>query len=404
MSKINKKKILNDPVYGFISIPYEIIFDLIQHPYFQRLRRIKQLGLTDLIYPGANHSRFHHALGAMHLTTLAINVLRSKGIEISEDESEAVSIAILLHDLGHGPFSHALEGVLVHCSHEALSLALMHRLNDEFMGSLTLAIDIFTGRYHKRFLHQLVSGQLDMDRIDYLNRDSFYSGVLEGKIGYDRIIKMLQVVDDQLVVEEKGIYSIEKFLIARKIMYWQVYLHKTVLAAELMLTHAIRRALHLTITEVVTPGMGEQIQALTRLDWDTLGDREIILDNFTQIDDHDIAILLKKSFLCGDYILYTLAQGLILRKLFRLELRPNPFPSDYLDNVRLKVAKSMNIDIETTEKLIWTGSENTETYNTQDDEIKILMKQGSIRNLSSFDEYKSIIHHITKHYMCYPKH
>ncbi len=403
MSKINKKKILNDPVYGFISLPYEITFDLIQHPYFQRLRRIKQLGLTELIYPGAHHSRFHHALGALHLTTLAVNVLRSKGVEITEEESVGVSIAILLHDLGHGPFSHALEEVLVHCPHEVLSLAIMERLNQEFDGKLSLAIDIFTGRYHKYFLHQMVSGQLDMDRIDYLNRDSFYSGVLEGKIGYDRIIKMLQVVEDRLVVEEKGIYSIEKFLIARKIMYWQVYLHKTVLSAELMLTRAIQRAIKLSRSGLLEHDLGSSVRKLVTLDWSNQGQRDEILDLFTEIDDHDIVIFLKNSFLCGDYILRTLSQGLILRHLFRLELNVSPFPSDYLDQVRLKVVQQLNINSELANNLIWQGSENTETYNTQDDEINILMKDDSIRRLSSFEEYESITNHITKYYLCYPK-
>lgn len=229
---MNKKKIINDPVYGFITIPYTIIFDLIEHPAFQRLRRIRQTGLSDFVYPGALHTRFHHALGAMHLMKQAIDVLRAKGTEITEEEAEAVCVAILLHDIGHGPFSHALEHTLLDVNHETLSMVIMERINGEMNGKISLAIQIFKNDYHKTFLHHLVSSQLDMDRMDYLNRDSFFTGVAEGKIGYDRIIKMLAVKDDQLVVEEKGIYSIEKFLMARRIMYWQVYLHKAVLSAE----------------------------------------------------------------------------------------------------------------------------------------------------------------------------
>ena len=239
---MNKKKILNDPVYGFINIPYNIIFDLIEHPYFQRLRRIKQLGLTDYVYPGALHTRFHHALGALHLMTQTIDVLRSKGVDITEKEAKAVSIAILLHDIGHGPFSHVLENTLVNVHHEDLSLMFMKSLNEEFKGKLDLAIKIFTNKYSKKFLHQLVASQLDMDRLDYLTRDSFFTGVYEGVVGYDRIIKMLSVANGKLVVEEKGIYSIEKFLTSRRLMYWQVYLHKTVVAAEQMLVKVLSRA------------------------------------------------------------------------------------------------------------------------------------------------------------------
>jgi len=239
---MNKRKIFNDPVYGFVTITYDILFDLIEHPYFQRLRRIKQVSLTNYVYPGALHTRFHHALGALHLMGGAIDVLRSKDVEITEEEARAVSIAILLHDIGHGPFSHTLEHTLVNVPHEEISIRFMQRLNEIFEGKLALAIRIFKDEYPKKFLHQLISGQLDMDRMDYLNRDSFFTGVSEGVIGYDRIIKMLAVKDGKLVVEEKGIYSIEKFLIARRLMYWQVYLHKTVLAAEQMLVKMLRRA------------------------------------------------------------------------------------------------------------------------------------------------------------------
>ena len=250
-SSVNKRKIINDPVYGFITLPYAIIYDLIEHTYFQRLRRIRQLGLTTMVYPGAYHTRFHHALGAMHLVTEALTTLKSKGIEITEEEAKGVTIAILLHDIGHGPFSHALENTIVQgTGHEELSMLFMNRLNVEFNGQLTTAIAIFKDEYPKRFLHQLISSQLDVDRLDYLTRDSFYTGVSEGVVGVERIIKMLNVKDDNIVVEAKGIYSIEKFLIARHIMYWQVYLHKTVIAAEFLLIKALKRAKELARNKV----------------------------------------------------------------------------------------------------------------------------------------------------------
>ena len=254
MSQINKLKILNDPIYGFITIPNPLLYDLIQHPYFQRLRRITQMGLSYLVYPGAHHTRFHHALGCMHIMQKAIEVLKFKGVKISEEEENALSIAILLHDIGHGPFSHAMEHSIVeNVNHESISLLFMHQLNAEFEGKLTLAIQIFKGEYHRKFMLQLISSQLDMDRMDYLKRDSFYTGVAEGNINSDRLIQMLNVVDDVLVMEEKGIYSIEKFLMARRLMYWQAYLHKTSLVAELILTKILKRAKELTMKGTVLP-------------------------------------------------------------------------------------------------------------------------------------------------------
>ena len=285
---MNKRKIFNDPVYGFISIPYDIVFDVIEHPYFQRLRRIQQLGLSSLVYPGATHSRFHHSLGAMHLMYRSLEVLKSKGQEITEDESKAAVLAILMHDLGHGPFSHALEGVLVeNLHHEHISMLLMRNLQKEFGKPIEMAIQIFTNQYPKRFLYQLVSGQLDMDRLDYLNRDSFYSGVSEGVVGYDRIINMLDVHDDNIVVEEKGIYSIEKFIVARRLMYWQVYLHKTSLVADLMLKNAVLRA------KEVYKGNKKQLEISANLNFFlsntlSLNDFDEHLTKFAALDDYNI--------------------------------------------------------------------------------------------------------------------
>ena len=286
----NKLKIFNDPIYGFVSLPYEIIYDLIDHPYFQRLRRIKQLGLTNLVYPGALHTRFHHAMGAMHLMGQAIDVIRSKGHDISEEEAQGVTIAILLHDIGHGPFSHALEHSIVNnITHEDISELFMSRLNEEFKGKLTLAISIFQNKYKKKFLHQLVSSQLDMDRLDYLNRDSFFTGVSEGVVSSDRIIKMLNVVNDQLAIEAKGIYSIEKFIIARRLMYWQVYLHKTVLSAESLLVNILKRAKDLAEKKVdlfCTPALRMFLyNKFSEKDFST---NEKLLDVFAQLDDNDI--------------------------------------------------------------------------------------------------------------------
>ncbi|MBK7428612.1 MAG: HD domain-containing protein, partial [Saprospiraceae bacterium] len=291
---MNKKKIINDPVYGFITIPYIIIFDLIEHPAFQRLRRIRQTGLSDFVYPGALHTRFHHALGAMHLMKQAIDVLRAKGTEITEDEAEAVCVAILLHDIGHGPFSHALEHTLLDIHHETLSLVIMERINFEMSGKITLAIQIFKNEYHKTFLHHLVSSQLDMDRMDYLNRDSFFTGVAEGKIGYDRIIKMLAVKDDQLVVEEKGIYSIEKFLMARRIMYWQVYLHKAVLSAEHMLIQTLKRARFLTEQGQDLPVSSQLKFFLKRHVTENSNPQTDWLNCYFELDDIDILMALKQ--------------------------------------------------------------------------------------------------------------
>ena len=403
---VNKKKILNDPVYGFVSVPYGIIFDLIEHPYFQRLRRIKQLSLTHYVYPGALHTRFHHALGALHLMTQTIEVLRFKNIDISEAEAQAVSIAILLHDIGHGPFSHTLEHTLVkEVQHEEISIWLMEKLNEEFKGALTLAIAIFKDEYQRRFFHQLVSGQLDMDRMDYLNRDSFFTGVYEGVIGYDRIIKMLSVVNDQLVVEEKGIYSIEKFLIARRLMYWQVYLHKTVLSAEQMLVKTLQRAKELA-QKGWQLGVSDALayflyQDLTRIDFKHKKDE--VLSHFTLLDDIDIISGLKKFMTCEDKLLKFLSESIINRKLFKLELKNEPFERDYVEKVRQKVASTVSLPKIDLSYLVFNGSETNNAYSTTKDEINILFKNGKMRPMSQSTDYSVQSKIITKYYLCYPK-
>ena len=346
------KKILNDPVYGFISIPYGILFDLIEHPYFQRLRRIKQVSLTHYVYPGALHTRFHHALGALHLMIQAIDTLRSKGAEITEEEATAAYISILLHDIGHGPFSHTLENTLINnLHHERISELFMEELNEQFDGQLDLAIQVFKDQYPKKFLHQLVSSQLDMDRMDYLNRDSFFTGVHEGVIGYDRIIKMLAVHDDELVVEQKGIYSVEKFLIARRLMYWQVYLHKTVLSAEQMLVQALGRARDLLIQgkELFVPENLRFFISHQHSEADFLADKKNFLEHFAALDDNDIAFAIKSWARCDDRLLAFYSASLANRRLFRLEFHDQAFSTEYIQEIEQRIKK-------------WWGPAPTEEY------------------------------------------
>ncbi len=399
-----RKKIFNDPVYGFIEVPYGIIFDLVDHPYFQRLRRIRQLGLTNLVYPGANHNRFQHALGAYYLMTKAVRVLKGKGVNITEAEEEAVGIAILLHDIGHGPQSHALEHSIVNFSHEDLSLLFMERLNEEFSGKLSLAMEIFKDAYAKKFLHQLVSGQLDMDRMDYLNRDSYFTGVIEGRVGYGRIIKMLDVRDNELVIEEKGIYSIEQFLAARRIMYWQVYLHKTALSAELMLIQAFKRAKMLA-------QKGEKFQislALSSLleeDVDLAKARKNPkwLDLFAKLDDCDIQMAIKTFAEHKDLVLNYLTIGLQNRKLFRLEYKKSSFPKKYTDQIKIKLPQFIEgLTKENSELLIFHGIQTNISYNPLK-EINILFKDNSVSPLSEFADYELGTRQIKKYYICYPK-
>jgi uncharacterized protein len=399
-SSTNKLKIINDPVYGFIKIPYDIVFDLIEHPLFQRLRRIRQLGLTHFVYPGANHTRFQHAVGAMHLMGLAIEVIRSKGHAISEEEARAVTIAILLHDIGHGPFSHSLEHSLIkNTSHETISLMFMEQLNEEFQGELSLAIEIFKNRYPKKFLHQLVSSQLDMDRLDYLKRDSFFTGVTEGVIGSDRIIKMLNVLNDQLVVEEKGIYSIENFLIARRLMYWQVYLHRTVVASEQLLVMMLKRA------QALTAG-GEKLFATPALNYFLQENSQVSLDQFALLDDNDILTAAKVWCNNSDSVLSMLADGLVNRKLFSVELNNKPFKTERVQKLRKRTANSLSIPEKEAEYLVVSDSISNYAYSDMDDRITIMDKRGDTHDIAEASDILNIsVLSLTvrKYFLCYPR-
>ncbi len=395
------RKIFNDPVYGFVSVPHGLLLDLVDHPYFQRLRRIRQVGLAHYVYPGALHTRFHHALGALHLMQQAIDVLRHKGTDISEAEAEAACVAILLHDIGHGPYSHALEHTIVDAHHEQLSLWFMEELNRQFDGRLELAIEIFADRYAKKFLHQLVSGQLDMDRMDYLNRDSFFTGVSEGVIGYDRIIKMLAVHAGELVVEEKGIYSIEKFLIARRLMYWQVYLHKTNVSAEHMVIHLLRRARDLALA-------GVPLEASAPLRWflyrpaGALPPVQELLRHFANIDDVDIAAAIKAWRDADDPVLAFLSTGLLDRKLFRLEWRTVPVEPEYFETIRAKAAQAFGPHI-ALEHLVFTGRESNRAYDDTHEQIKIQFKDGRVLPIDECSDVPLYTQEVTKYFICYPK-
>ncbi len=405
---LNKKKIINDPVYGFITIPSDLVYDLIQHPYVQRLRYIKQLGMTHLVYPGALHTRFHHALGAMHLMGLALETIKSKGQAISYQEEEAVTIAILLHDIGHGPFSHALEHTIVDgVSHEHISTLLMDNLNREFDGKLGLALEIFNNRYHKKFLYQLVSGQLDLDRMDYLNRDSFFTGVSEGVISFDRIIKMLDVVDDQLVVEEKGIYSIEKFLIARRLMYWQVYLHKTVIAAEQMLVKILERAKELS-------GEGRDLFASPCFSYflknsiskEKFKNDPRNIERFTKLDDNDIFTSIKVWVNDEDIILSTLCSHLISRNLYQVEITNEPPLIEIINDLADKVTDEYEISDDDTSYFVFTDTIKNKAYSVGDGSIKIVMKDGSIQDIAKASDnsnLESLARTVQKHILCYLK-
>ncbi len=410
---VNKKKIINDPVYGFISIPGEFVYDLIEHPWFQRLRNIRQLGLTNYVYPGANHSRFQHCLGALHLMDMAIMTLRSKGIEISTQEEEAACAAILLHDLGHGPFSHALENYIVNgISHEEISLLLMNKMNEIYGKRLELAIEIFRDTYERRFFHELISGQLDMDRLDYLRRDSFFTGVIEGSVGSDRIIRMLNVVDDRLVIDEKGIYSVEKFLIARRLMYWQVYMHKTVLSAESLLGKIMKRAREIAHT-------GEDIwstPALRFFLFNNVGAGDlgkegvftpgVIASNFTRLDDSDIMVSIKYWADHSDPVLSDLAGRLIRRDLLAIELQNDPFPEGKISCMKDMAGDLLKLDPEMTGYFVFTNSISNLAYAPQAPEVRILRRNGyteSISSVSDMFDHRFLSERITKYFLCYPK-
>ena len=402
-----KRKILNDPVYGFITIPYEIIFDLIEHPYFQRVRRITQLGLTNLVYSGANHTRFQHAIGAMHLMGKAIDVIRSKGEEITEDEAVGVTIAILLHDIGHGPYSHTLENSIVEgVSHEQISEIFMQKLNIDFEGKLDTAIQIFKNEHPKKFLNQLVSSQLDMDRLDYLRRDSFFTGVSEGIIGVDRIIKMLSVVSGNLVVETKGIYSIEKFLVARRLMYWQVYLHKTVISAESMLLQILKRA-----KKLAHDGVDLQCSCSLRtfLYQDVskiqLATESKYLDAFSQLDDYDIMAAIKEWQSNEDLILSLLSKSLVNRKLLKVKLQSDAIGASLKTESLAKAKEKFNCSDEELSYLVFEGTIDNRAYTIGKGEIQMLHKDGTVEDIEHAADLFTISamsKPVIKHYICYP--
>jgi HD superfamily phosphohydrolase len=405
---LNKKKLFNDPVYGFVSIAYETVFDLIEHPYFQRLRNIKQLGLTHLVYPGALHTRFHHALGAMHLMGIALETLKNKGVTITEEEAEAVTIAILLHDIGHGPFSHALESCIVPgVQHEALSVLIMHRLNKTFNGKLSLAIAIFENKYEKKFLHQLVSSQLDMDRLDYLNRDSFYTGVSEGVIGFDRILKMLHVVNDELVVEEKGIYSIEKFLISRRLMYWQVYLHKTVIAAEQLLVKIFQRAKAIANKSVplfASPSFN--LLLANNISTEAFYKNELYLDAFMKLDDSDLFSAIKVWAEHEDPILAKLCKLLIDRKLFTIEMQNEAFTEKSIQAHKDKLAISFPLTPQEQDYFVFSGMITNNAYNMEVGKINILTKSKGLIDIADASDnlnLSALSKTVEKYFICYPK-
>lgn len=404
---MNKKKIINDPVYGFISIGSELIYDIINEPAFQRLRRIKQLGLTEYVYPGAHHTRFHHAIGAMHLMGVTLDTLRQKGHHIWDLEHEAASIAILLHDIGHGPFSHALEHTMLeNVHHEHISLTIMEKLNKKYDGRLRVAIDMFTNKYHRPFFHQLISSQLDIDRMDYLQRDCYFTGVTEGAIGAERIIKMLDVVEDELVVEEKGIYSIENFLNARRLMYWQVYLHKTAIAAEQMLILTIKRAQELAqkgSDVFASPCLSTFLKKkVTKEDIES----ESILNDFILIDDTDIWGAIKVWIHHEDKILSYLSKSLLNRNLFKVSLRNEKIPRDESEGILKSISTNNKLSKKETEYFTQTGVISNEAYVSKGQSIKIKTKKGDLIDIalaSDLPNIKAISKIVKKYYICWVK-
>ena len=401
----NKLKILNDPIYGFIQIPNSLIFDIVEHPYFQRLRRITQMGFSNLVYPGANHTRFHHALGCMHLMQKAIRVLRFKQIEISEEEQNGLCIAILLHDIGHGAFSHALEHSIVSgISHEEISLKFMKKLNQEFDGKLSVAIEIFEGNYHRKFLCQLISSQLDIDRLDYLKRDSFYTGVTEGNISSDRLIVMMNVKDDELVIEQKGIYSVEKFLIARRLMYWQVYLHKTGLVAENVLVNVLKRAKELAEKgEVLFASSALKYFLYNQINQQNF--KQETLEMFSKLDDYDILSAIKEWTNHQDKILSLLCKMIVDRKLLRIELQIEAFNEEQIDKKRSKFSKKLGFSDIEINYFVFSQEIKNQAYNTEKP-IFILNKNGKLKDIAKASDQlniQALTKPVVKHFFCYPK-
>lgn len=406
MNTQNKLKIFNDPIYGFITIPNSLIFDLIEHRYFQRLRRITQMGLSYLVYPGAHHTRFHHALGCMHLMQKVVRILRFKGVSISEEEENALLIAILLHDIGHGPFSHAMEHSIVNgISHEEISVLFMEQLNEEFNGTLTLAIKVFKGEYHRKFMYQLISSQLDMDRADYLKRDSFYTGVAEGNINSERLITMMNVVDDELVIEEKGIYSIEKFLTARRLMYWQVYLHKTSLVAEQLLIRVLKRANELA-------EKGEELYASKALSYFLVNNineetfSKESLEVFSNLDDYDIISALKEWCHHDDFVLSNLCQMILDRELLKVKIKNKKIKDENFEKHITKLIDTYEITKEEAAYFVFKGEISNQAYQRKTQRINILFKTGKVSEIVKASDHlnlKVLSKRVTKYYICYPK-
>jgi uncharacterized protein len=404
-SSTNKLKILNDPIYGFIRIPNSLIFDIIEHPSFQRLRRVSQMGLSNLVYPGANHTRFHHALGCLHLMQKTVSILRVKGINISEEEENALYIAILLHDIGHGAFSHALEhSIVTGITHEEISLKYMHKLNNEFHGQLDLAIAVFTRKYHRVFLHQLISSQLDMDRLDYLKRDSFYTGVAEGNISSDRLIAMINVVNNELVIEKKGIYSVEKFLIARRLMYWQVYLHKTSIVAEHMLVKVLMRAKELAEKKVelfCTSSL--HFFLYNKINKDNFND--IVLGFFSKLDDYDILSAIKEWVNHSDKVLSNLCGMIVNRDLLKIEMFDKEVSAKYALEMTMNFMTELNLSEEEAAYFVFKGEISNQAYN-ENQPIKIVNKRGNLEDIVKASDQlnlQALSKPVIKYFICYPK-
>ena len=406
MNQRNKLKILNDPIYGFITIPNERIFDIIEHKYFQRLRRISQMGMSYLVYPGAQHTRFHHALGCMHLMRKSLDVLRFKGVKISKEEEEALLIAILLHDIGHGPFSHAMEHSIVNgVSHEWISLQFMEKMNTDFNQSLTLAIQIFKGEYHRQFFKQLIASQLDVDRLDYLKRDSFYTGVAEGNINSERLITMLNVNNDELVVEQKGIYSVEKFLVARRLMYWQVYLHKTSLGAEQLLIRVLKRAKELSGKGVELPA-SKALSFFLKNEMNFENFTDETLHTFSKLDDYDIVSAMKEWISCDDFVLKNLCKSIINRDLLKVKLKKTPIESGKVEKHLEELQQKYNISKEEANYFVFKGSVSNLAYRDDVENINILYKNGKVSDVIKASDQlnlSALTKPVVKYYICYPK-
>ena len=406
MSQTNKLKIFNDPIYGFITIPNSLIYDLIQHPYFQRLRRISQMGMSYLVYPGAHHTRFHHALGCMHIMQKAVQTLQFKGVSISEEEENALYIAILLHDIGHGPYSHAMEHSIVEeVHHEELSLLFMEQLNKEFDSKLSLAIQVFKGEYHRKFMLQLISSQLDMDRMDYLKRDSFYSGVAEGNINSERLIQMMNVQDDYLVIEEKGIYSVEKFLVARRLMYWQAYLHKTSVVAELILTKILKRAKELTQKGTILP-CSEPLQFFLQNKISLTDFDKSVLDKFSYLDDYDVLGAIKAWQFHDDFVLQSLCRMILNRDLLKIQMTDDKPIKENLLTIKNKYISISGISDKEADYFVFKGKLKNQAYSKSSEPIRILKKDKTIEDVVEASDQlhlKALSKPVTKYFICFPK-